>query len=135
MKTNPIRQRFLRTLSLFIMSLLMAFVVWAIAINAVDPMEKKIYPDPLTLEVVGLGDQLILSAFTQPQIEVILTAPRSSWTALTNDPGLVHAYVDLSGLAAGEADLELKVTVDQPAVRLEDAVPRSVHVRLVSANP
>jgi hypothetical protein len=135
MKTNPIRKRFLRTLSLLLTALLMAGVVWAIAINTIDPMEKRIYPKPITLEVSGLDETLEIAEFNQPEIELILTAPQSAWSTLINNPRLIHAYVDLSGLASGEMDLEVRIKIDLPAVRLEDAIPRVLHFRLVPKNP
>jgi hypothetical protein len=135
MKTNPIRKRFLRTLSLLLTALLMACVVWAIAINTIDPMEKRIYPKPITLEVTGLDETLEIADFNQPEIELILTAPRSAWSTLINNPRLIHAYVDLTGFMSGEVDLEVKIKIDLPAVRLEDAVPSVLHFRLVPKNP
>jgi hypothetical protein len=135
MKNSPIRKRFLRSLSLLLTALLMACVVWAIAINTIDPMEKRIYPKPITLEVTGLDEKLEIADFKPPEIELILTAPQSAWSTLINNPGLIHAHVDLTGLTSGEVDLEAKIKIDLPAVRMEDAIPRVLHLVLVPKNP
>lgn len=131
MKTSPINKRFTRILSLFLTSLLMAFIIWAIAINAMDPIEKRIYPTPLMLQVTNLDAKLALTDFHTPDVQLVVSAPRSSWTTLINNPKLIMAYIDLRGMTAGEADVEIKVRIGLPAVRVETISPKTVHVRIV----
>lgn len=131
MKTSPINKRFTRILSLFLTSLLMAFIIWAIAINAMDPIEKRIYPTPLMLQVTNLDAKLALTDFHTPDVQLVASAPRSSWTTLINNPKLIMAYIDLRGMTAGEADVEIKVRIGLPAVRVETISPKTVHIRIV----
>lgn len=131
MKTSPINKRFTRILSLFLTSLLMAFIIWAIAINAMDPIEKRIYPTPLMLQVTNLDAKLALTDFHTPDVQLVVSAPRSSWTTLINNPKLIMAYIDLRGMTAGEADVEIKVRIGLPAVRVETISPKTVHIRIV----
>jgi hypothetical protein len=132
MNTHPLRKRFARSLSLFLTALLMAIVVWAVAINATDPMEKRIYPNSLTMEIVGLDEKLFLTNFNQPDVQLILTASRSAWATLTNNPGLIHVFIDLTGLKAGQAEIPVKTRVELPAVRVDDAVPRTLKIQLTA---
>jgi hypothetical protein len=131
MKTSPIHKRFTRLLSLLLTSLLMAFIVWAIAINAIDPMERRLYPTPVPVQVTNLDEKLALTDFHAPEVQLVITAPRSSWTTLINNPKLIMAYVDFNGLTAGEAEAEIKTRIGLPAVRVETIAPRTVHVRIV----
>lgn len=131
MKTSPIHQRFTRILSLFLTSLLMAFIIWAVAINAIDPMERRLYPTPLALQVTNLDAKLALTDFQAPEVQLVMTAPRSYWTTLINNPKLIMAFVDLSGMAAGEADVEVKVRIGLPAVRVEAISPKTIHLCIV----
>jgi hypothetical protein len=130
MITNPIRTRFLKTLSLFLTAFLMAIVIWAIAINAADPLEKRIFPNPIPLEVIGLDQKLTITSAIPEKAKFILTAPQSSWVELLNGNQMIHSTVDLAGLSAGTYDLEIKIQTDAPAVRIENITPGSIQVTL-----
>ena len=130
MKANPIRMRFLKTLSLFLTAFLMAFVIWAIAINSADPLEKRIFPNPIPLEVIGLDQKLTITSAIPIKVELILTAPQSSWAALLNGSQMIRSTVDLTGLSAGQYDVEVKIQAEVPTVRIENINPRSIHVTL-----
>jgi YbbR domain-containing protein len=130
MKANPIRMRFLKTLSLFLTAFLMAFVIWTIAINLTDPLEKRIFPNPIPLEVIGLDQNLILTSAIPTNVELILTAPQSSSAALLNGSQTIRSTVDLNGFSAGQYDWEVKIQTEVPAVRIEKINPRSIHVTL-----
>ena len=130
MKNSPRRPRFLKSLSLLLTALLMAFAVWVIAINTIDPMEKRIYPASIQLDVIGQDQNLAAAGLAQQKVELILTAPQSSWSKLIGNPHLIHAWVDLTGLAAGQFDLPIQTRIELPAVRVEDTSPRIIHVVL-----
>lgn len=130
MKTSPIHKRFTRILSLFLTSFLMAFIIWAIAINAIDPMERRIYSASLALQVTNLNEKLALTDFKPPEIQLVMIAPRSYWTTLINNPKLILTYIDLKGMTAGVADVEIKVRIGLPAVRVETITPKTVHIRI-----
>ena len=130
MNTNPIRRRFFKTLSLFLTAFLMAFVVWVVAINATDPLEKRIFPNPIPLEVIGLDQNLVISNSMPQNIDLILTASQSSWAILLNGYQSIRAIVDLASLSAGQYDLEIKIQIEARAVRIENISPRSIQVIL-----
>lgn len=109
----------------------MAFLIWAIAINAIDPMEKRIFPAPLALQVINLEPKFALSDFHAPEVQLVITAPRSSWTSLINNPKLIMTFIDLDGMGAGEVDVEIRVRIGLPAVRVENVSPKTIHIRIV----
>ena len=130
MNTNPIHRRFFKTLSLFLTAFLMAFVVWVVAINATDPLEKRIFPNPIPLEVIGLDQNLVISNSLPQNIDLILTASQSSWANLLDGHQPIRATIDLASLSAGQYDLEIKIQIETRAVRIENISPRSIHVDL-----
>lgn len=132
MSSRPVFRRFTRVISLFLTALILAVVVWAAATNAADPLEKRIYPNPLALEAIGLNDQLILANFNLPATQLIFTAPRSTWTNLINNSKLIHVFIDLTGMTAGEWEVPVKTKVDLPAVRVEDTMPRTMKIQLLA---
>ncbi len=134
MKANPIRMRFLKTLSLFLTAFLMAFVIWAIAINSADPLEKRIFPNPIPLEVIGLDQKFTITSVIPTNVELIFTAPQSSWASLLNGSQTIRSTVDLTGLSAGQYDLEVKIQTEVPTFRIEKINPWSIHVTLELKN-
>jgi YbbR domain-containing protein len=134
MKANPIRMRFLKTLSLFLTAFLMAFVIWAIAINSADPLEKRIFPNPIPLDVIGLDQNLTITSAIPTKVELILTAPQSSWAALLKGSQTIRSTVDLTGCSAGQYDPEVKIQTEVTTVRIENINPRSIHVTLELKN-
>jgi hypothetical protein len=130
MNVNPVRRRLIKTLSLFLTAFLLACVAWGVAINVTDPLEKRIFPNPIPLEWIGLGENLVIADSSPQNIELILTAPQSTWAVLLNEPQPIRAFIDLAGLSAGPYDLEVQVHVGARAVRVENYSPRTIHVNL-----
>jgi hypothetical protein len=130
MNVNPIRTRLIKTLSLFLTAFLLACVVWGVAINVTDPLEKRIFPNPIPLERIGLGENLVIADSSPQNIELILTAPQSTWAVLLNEPQPIRAFIDFAGLSAGQYDLEVKIQIESRAVRGENYSPRTINVNL-----
>jgi YbbR domain-containing protein len=130
MNTNPNRRRFYGMLSLFLTAILMAFAIWAIAVNATDPLEKRIFPNPVPLEVLGLDQNFVITSSIPQNIELILTAPQSTWINLLNGNQPVKATMNLATLSAGQYDVEINIQIEARAVRIENISPRSINVIL-----
>jgi YbbR domain-containing protein len=118
-----------RNLGTLLLALILAIVVWVSAVVAADPNEKHIYPRAVPLEVIGKDTNLSLSSDLPTTVRVTIEAPQSIWTQLTNNPDLVKAWIDLSGLGAGEYNVPVKVEVKANPARWE-VQPQSVQVTL-----
>lgn len=127
------RMKFLRWFVVNLGTLLLAFslalVVWVTAVVSADPNEEVKFR-PVSIDRVGQSADLLLVGEMPSQVRLTLRAPRSIWEKLNNDPSLVHAWVDLSGLNAGEHTLPIKVRVDASPIRLLEAEPKEVKLRL-----
>lgn len=95
----------------FLLALVLGVSVWVSAVSAADPNEVRTFPRPIQIEVVGQDPSLVRTSDVPPAVEVSLRAPRSVWEALTARDDALHAVLDLSGLSAGEHDLEVQITV------------------------
>lgn len=105
-----------RNLGSMILALLLALVVWVSAVVTADPNEELQF-GPVPVERVGQDPALLLVGEIPGQANLTLVAPRSIWEKLNDDPALVHAWIDLTGLPAGEHRLEVKSRVDISPVR------------------
>jgi YbbR domain-containing protein len=125
-----------RNLGTLLLALILAIVVWVSAVVAADPNEKRLYPRAVPLEVTGKDSNLSLSSDVPTTVRITIEAPQSIWTKLTNNPDLVKAWIDLSGLGAGEYNVPVKVDVKANPARW-DVQPQSIQVtleQLVSKN-
>jgi len=112
-----------------LLAFLLALTVWISAVVTADPNEQHTYR-PVSIELVGLNPELLLVEELPEQVRVTLKAPKSIWNLLNNNPELVKAWIDLSGLEAGEHTLEVKVVVDASPVRYVTIEPAEINVRL-----
>jgi YbbR domain-containing protein len=119
-----------KNLGTLLLAFVLAMVVWASAVTSQDPNEPQDFPRPVLVEVSGKEAGLILTAKSASQIRLRLEAPRSVWAKMTNDDNAIHAWVDLSGLAAGTHTVPVQVQVDARPVRIMRVTPEQVQVTL-----
>jgi YbbR domain-containing protein len=114
-------------------SLLIAFglavLVWVSAVVTADPNEQHLYR-PVDLEIAGQASDLVIIGEVPAQVRLTLQAPRSIWNTLNNNPNLVHAWIDLAGLDAGEHTVKVRTRVSADPVRLTQVDPPEITLRL-----
>jgi YbbR domain-containing protein len=118
-----------RNLGSLLLAFILAVVVWVSAVVAANPNERRIYPRPVPLDIIGKDSNLFLSSTVPATVNVTIEAPQSIWTQLTNQPDLVKAWIDLTGLGAGDYNVPVKVRVDAKPVRWE-VQPQNVQITL-----
>lgn len=119
-----------RNLRTLLWSLLLALAVWLAAVTAADPDEVRAYPSPVRVEVIGQDPGLVVDGTLPKEVELTLRAPQSVWDQLTARPDSIRAVLDLSGLGAGEHQLNLQIQVAERPVRIVAATPSTVMVTL-----
>jgi YbbR domain-containing protein len=128
MFSKPLRW-LVRNLGTLLLAFLLAIAVWISAVVTADPNEQSTYR-PVTIEQIGLNSNLLLSNEIPGQVRVTLKAPKSIWTKLNNNPDLVRAWIDMSGLVSGEHTVEVKVHVDANPIRFISIEPSEIRVNL-----
>lgn len=114
-----------------VLALLVAVLVWLVAVSESNPFEARALPAAVPVTLVGLPDGLIVVG-TEPALAetaVTLRAPRSAWDRL--GAGQVRVTADLSGLAAATYRVPLQgQVVDQPAARVVQLEPAAILVTI-----
>lgn len=118
-----------KNLSSLILAFLLSVVVWISAVITADPNEELTFR-PVTIERVGLASDLLVVNEVPSQVRLTLRAPRSIWDQLNKNPGLVTAWIDLSGYGPGTHLVEVKTKVDISPIRYELVDPQEVEVTL-----
>lgn len=121
---------FSRNIGNLILAFFMAVVVWVAAIIAVDPNQEGVYPRQVPLELVGQDDSMLQLETIPGNVRITLNAPQSIWAQLTDDPELIRAWVDLSGLGKGEHVVPVKTQVQISPAQILSVDPSEVTVLL-----
>lgn len=103
----------LRTLAL---AFLLAILVWAVAVNEENPIEEKVFPAPVSVQLLDLSPDLMLMGRPLLQTSVTIRAPKLVWDTLTADQ--IHVAADLSQVTAGAYSVPLSGTLDVPTAQL-----------------
>jgi YbbR domain-containing protein len=119
-----------RNLRAFLWALVLGLSVWVAAVTAADPDEVRLYPNAVSLELVGQDPGLVITSDVPKDVQLTLRAPRSVWDQLTARPESVRAILDLSGVEAGEHRMSLQVQIDARPVRVVTVIPSSVLLTL-----
>ncbi|MBN2550731.1 MAG: hypothetical protein JXB15_16320 [Anaerolineales bacterium] len=128
MSLTPLRW-LARNLSTLLLAFILAVVVWVSAVLTADPNEEAVYRS-VPIERIGQDSNMLLVGDIPDEVELTLRAPRSIWAKINNDPNLVHAWVDLTGLEAGEHMLKVKTRIDASPIRYVQVNPSEIRLVL-----
>lgn len=115
-------------LSTLILSLILATMVWFVAVREQNPPIEADYDRTIQLEILNQPPGTVLFEDVVQRVTLRLRAPRSSWDQLS--PGKFRAWIDLSNLAPGLHDVPVQVQVSDQAVTVVEKRPSTVNVRL-----
>jgi len=122
---------FFRNLRTVLLALILALAVWVSAVTAADPDEVRAFPRPVTLEIIGQDPGLVIVGNVPEKVTITLRAPHSTWNELNNgSDGQVRAILDLSGLVAGEHNVEIQHQVKVRPVRVVSVSPQTLDLIL-----
>lgn len=114
----------------FLWALALAVAVWVSSVTSDDPDQTRTLNTPVPVEIIGQSSNLVFSGNITREVEVTLRAPSSIWALIDNDPELVRAILDVSGLSSGEHTLDLQIQVDARPVQIVSASPKTVSFTL-----
>ncbi len=123
-------RRWWENLGTFALALLLAVVVWAVAVNEENPNEERIFPGAMRVEPVNLTNDLILVDQNITQTTVTIRAPKTVWDELV--AGQIHVTADLAGLSPGEHVIPLRAQLDVSIGQVTKLNPATVRVTLES---
>ena len=102
-------------LGTLLLSALLAFTIWLIAVNQENPLLVQQFELPIPLTVLGMEDGLeVVQDLSAESVLLELRAPRTSWESMRVDD--LRATLDLTGLGTGDHVVSVKVTRRDPQV-------------------
>lgn len=119
-----------RNLSTLLLAFILAVAVWVSAVLAADPNQEGVFSRTIPIEKRGLDPDLIIVNDLPEQARLTINAPRSIWDKLNGNPSYLKAWVDLSGLGAGEHLVEVEASVGLAPSRVVQIDPEDITVVL-----
>lgn len=116
----------------FLWALALAVAVWISSVTSDDPDQTRTLDAPVPVEIIGQSSNLVFSESVPKEVEVTLRAPSSVWALIDNDPNIVNAILDISGLSSGKHTLDLQIQVNARPVQIVSVSPRTFTFTLES---
>ena len=119
----------MRQTTTLLLSVLLAFAVWLIAIDQENPLRRQEYEQPILIEVRNMGEGLqSLQDLTGRTAMLTLRAPQRTLESQQADD--FSAVIDLADLPEGSHEVQVDVTALNPDVEIIAHEPRQLRVQL-----
>ncbi|MGB4595674.1 MAG: CdaR family protein [Anaerolineaceae bacterium] len=115
--------RFMPTL---VIALILSLIVWVVAVSTTDPNSEVTYVNPVTVKLLGLDPELVQTGQVTTQVSITVNAPQSVHQRLENDPSLIQAVVNLSGLEAGTHELKPDISINERPTKITRVSPETL---------
>ena len=116
-------------LGIFSLALVLATIVWIVATQEQNPIEKGQLDEPIPIEVRNQpeGTTFLPSTFSG-EVKLTIRAPRNTWRDLRADK--CTAWIDLQEHGPGDYEVPVQYACTDRNVRVLDHQPATVSVRL-----
>ncbi len=119
---------FLSNLSSALLALFLAVVVWVVAMYEKAPPRTQVFPTPIPIKIVNLGEGLLISGPVPGEVKVQARALSTTWEKLKGSS--FEATLDLQGLEAGAHEVPVTTRATEPGVAILGIEPASASVNL-----
>ncbi|MBN1641579.1 MAG: hypothetical protein JXA09_10110 [Anaerolineae bacterium] len=123
-------RRLVNDIGMILLALVLAIVVWIVAVQEENPIIEGGYDDAIPIEVRNQpAHTTFLPEAFEERVELrTIRAPQSSWRDLRTDK--FDAWIDLSGQEPGEFEVPVHIECLDDNVRIIEISPANVPVRL-----
>ncbi len=121
-------RKIVQSLSTFALSVILALMVWFVAVQEQNPPTEADYVPTIHLEVENIPAGTIIFGDIPDRVNLRLRAPQSSWDTLS--PAKFRAWIDLASLPPGLHDVPVQVDVSDRSVIVVEKRPSTINVRL-----
>ena len=119
---------FFNNLGNLIVSIMLAVLVWIVAVQEANPSITRLYTTPISIVPQNQPAGMIIYGESARQVRVTLSGPQSAWDVLT--PDRIAAAIDLSQQTTHTLDLPVQVTVADRLLRVVKVEPAVVSLKM-----
>lgn len=110
------------------LAFVLSLVVWLAGVNASDPIQEGLFPDPVAITYHGPSAGFVATSTLPGDATLTLRAPLSVWSTLTAAD--LRLQADLENLGPGTHAVPLQASVGLPSVRVRSVEPATISVTL-----
>ena len=122
-------KRLVAQVGTLVLSGIMGLIVWLIAINSINPLVTRTFPESIPIEVRGLAPDLMpLQDLSKETVRATLRAPEKNWESLQSRN--LQAYIDLTGYTKGAYDVPIEIVPDDKNVHVTEMQRRQLRIQL-----
>ena len=121
-------RRLLNEVGSIILALVLALIVWTVAINEENPLIRGPWSEPIPIEILNQPDGTLIVGEMVTEVRLTLRAPQRSWEDLRRES--FRAWVDLSSAEIGMNQMEVHVECSDKNVEIVERHPSTITVRL-----
>ena len=121
-------QRWYRPLSSIALAIVLACVVWVVAVQKENPITKGEFSDPIEVEVSAPPPAMRLWTPVEESVFVTVRAPKDSWDNLRRQS--FRAYLDIATLGSGLHEVPVQNFCSDAEVEIVESAPARISVRL-----
>lgn len=120
----------LKDIPLILLSILLALFIWVFATVSTDPTEEGRFSQTVTIETVGLQDNMIITSGLPYTVSINLRAPNSIWRRISLERIPGKAIIDVTGLDAGVHQVPITAQIGISPVQILSFTPNTATVTL-----
>lgn len=120
----------LKDIPLILVCILLAFFIWIFATVTTDPTEEGRFSQTVTIETVGLGEDMIITSGMPYTVSITLRAPNSVWRRITLDRPQAKAVIDVTGLEPGVHTVPITVQIGISPIQVVSFTPNTATVTI-----
>ena len=120
----------LKNIPLILLSIALAFFIWIFATISSDPTEEGRFSNSVTIETVGLEENMVVTSGLPYSVSINLRAPNSIWRRISLERVTAIAVIDVTGLEPGTHQIPINVQVGISPVQILSYSPSTANVTI-----
>ncbi len=120
----------LKNIPLILLSIALAFFIWIFATISSDPTEEGRFSNSVTIETVGLEENMIVTSGLPYSVSINLRAPNSIWRRISLERVTAKAVIDVTGLEPGTHQIPINVQIGISPVQILSYSPSTANVTI-----
>ncbi len=120
----------LKDIPLILASIFFAFLIWVFASISSDPTEEGRFSQTVSIETVGLEDDMVITNGLPYTVSINLRAPNSVWRRISLERIQGKAIIDVTGLEPGVHQVPINVQIGVSPIQIVSYNPNSATVTI-----
>lgn len=120
----------LKDIPLILLSIALAFFIWIFATISSDPTEEGRFSNTVTIETVGLADDMVITSGLPYSVTINLRAPNTIWRRISLERITAKAIIDVTGLEPGTHQVPISVQIGISPVQIISYSPSTANLTI-----